>query len=83
MRRITIIIDDHGFDVEEDGKICDGLGWDEMLGQVAMLTIPPSRVGKGFAMHTPAEWIALRERTSPPKPEQADPPLLFEGPLTF
>lgn len=77
MRRITIIIDDNGFDVEEDGKICDGLSWDEMLGQIAMLTMHPSRVGKGFAMRTPAEWAEERNRLSPSDPEQAIPPLLL------
>lgn len=81
MRRITIIVDDSGcFDVEEDGKICDGLCWDEMLGQIAMLTIPVGRVGKGYAMRTPEEWIEHRNRLFPPKPEQAVPPLLLEGP---
>lgn len=83
MRRITIIVSDSGYDVEEDGKICDGLCWDEMLGQVAMLTIPPARVGKGYAMHTPQEWIAQRNRMFPPKPEQAVPPLLIQGPISF
>jgi hypothetical protein len=47
--------------VDHEGRRCDGLSWDEMLGQVAMLTIPPSRVGNGFAMHTPDQWIAQRE----------------------
>ena len=68
MRKLTIEIaepgddDIPGFDVvDEQGRRCDGLSWDEMLGQVAMLTIPPSRVGNGFAMHTPAEWSAQRE----------------------
>lgn len=83
MRRITIIVSDGGYDVEEDGKICDGLSWDEMLGQVAMLTITPSRVGKGFAMHTPEEWVDLRARMYGRKPEQAVPPLQIEGPTSF
>lgn len=63
MRTITITIEDGGcgFDVHENGKCCDGLSWDEMLGQVAMLTIPPSRVGNGFAMRTPEEWAAWKE----------------------
>lgn len=67
MRTLTIEIaeeGDHitGFDVvDEQGRRCDGLSWDEMLGQVAMLTIPPARVGNGFAMHTPEEWAAQRE----------------------
>lgn len=67
MRKLIIEIaepgdDRPGFDVvDEQGRRCGGLSWDEMLGQVAMLTIPPSRVGNGFAMHTPAEWVAQRE----------------------
>lgn len=47
--------------VDREGRRCDGLSWDEMLGQVAMLTIPPARVGNGFAMHTPEQWISRRE----------------------
>ena len=60
-RTITITYDDSehgcGWDVHEDGKCCNGLGWDEMLGQVAMLTIPALRVGRGFDMRTPEEWV--------------------------
>ena len=80
MRRITIIVmdDNSGFDVEEDGKICDGLCWDEMLGQVALLTVPPSRVRNGYAMKTPEEWAAERGARTQPKPEQ-DPPMPTEG----
>lgn len=64
MRIITIAIDPTacGFDVHENGKCCDGLSWDEMLGQVAMLTIPANIVGKGYAMRTPEEWAAIREK---------------------
>lgn len=63
MRRLTIEIGGvRGFDiVDEDGRRCDGLSWDEMLGQVAMLTIPASRVGNGFKMLTPEQWEAERE----------------------
>ena len=63
MRTITIVIEDTacGFDVQENGKTCDGLSWDEMLGQVAAMTIPPSRVGCLFAMRTPEEWAQHRE----------------------
>lgn len=63
MRTITITIDDSmgcAFDVHENGKCCDGLSWEEMLGQVAMLTVPPNLIGKGFAMRTPEEWASLR-----------------------
>lgn len=47
--------------VDGKGRRCDGLSWDEMLGQVAMLTIPLGRVGNGFAMHTPEQWAAQRD----------------------
>lgn len=62
MRVITITIDPTacGYDVHENGKCCDGLSWDEMLGQVEMLTMPASQVGKGFSMRTPGEWALLR-----------------------
>lgn len=50
-----------GFDVVDgEGRRCDGLSWDEMLGQVAMLTIPPGRVGNGFRMQTREQWAAER-----------------------
>ena len=46
-----------GFDVvDDDGRRCDGLNWGEMLEQVAALTIPQTRVGKGYPMHTTDEW---------------------------
>ena len=67
MKTLTIEISEpgderQGFDVVDDqGRRCDGLCWDEMLGQVAMLTIPPGRVGTGYGMHTPEEWKAQRE----------------------
>lgn len=63
-RTITITYDDEGgcgWDVHENGKCCGGLGWDEMLGQVALLTVPPARVGNGYAMRTPEEWSAHNE----------------------
>jgi hypothetical protein len=45
-RTITITFtDESGWDVHKDGKCCNGLGWDEMLGQVAVLTMPPARLG--------------------------------------
>lgn len=63
MRVITITIKGSpcGYDVHENGKKCDGLSWDEMLGQVAMLTMPVNLVGKGFAMRTTEEWAAIHE----------------------
>lgn len=67
MKTLTIEIPEPGdersmFDVvDHQGRRCDGLGWDEMLGQVAMLTMPPARLGNGFAMHTPDQWAAQRD----------------------
>lgn len=69
MRRLIIEIPEAGdtttmFDVvDDDGRRCDGLAFDEMLGQIVMLTIGavhPSRIGKGYAMHTPDEWAEQR-----------------------
>lgn len=48
MKTLTIEIPEPGdergmFDVvDHQGRRCDGLSWDEMLGQVAMLTMPPA-----------------------------------------
>lgn len=52
-----------GFDVVDgEGRRCNGLSWDEMLGQVAMLTTHPSRVGNGFRMQTREQWDAEDQR---------------------
>ncbi len=32
-----------GFDVEYDGKVADGLGFDEMMGLVASISMPENR----------------------------------------
>ena len=47
------------YTVEQNGKICDGLTWDEMIGQVAYITCPK---GSGctesaalFRMHDPKD----------------------------
>nr|WP_315471719.1 hypothetical protein [uncultured Rhodoferax sp.] len=80
-RTITITFDDApgaGWDVQENGKCCDGLVWGEMVEQVISLTIHPARVGNGYAMHTPQEWKAKHEAWR--KPKQTVPPLLLEGP---
>lgn len=70
MKRLIIEIPEAGdqttlFDVvDEAGRRCDGLAFDEMLGQIVMLTIGavhPSRIGQGYAMHTPDEWAGQRE----------------------
>ncbi|WP_038367934.1 hypothetical protein [Bosea sp. UNC402CLCol] len=50
------------FDVEQGGKVCDGLAWDEMLGQVVTLTLQAQPGGRAYPMKTPAEWQAERER---------------------
>ncbi len=50
------------FDVEQDGKVCNGLAWDEMLGQVITLTLQAQPGGRAYLMKTPAEWQAERDR---------------------
>lgn len=50
------------FDVEQDGKICNGLAWDEMLGQVVTLTLQAQPSGRAYPMKPPAEWQAERDR---------------------
>lgn len=89
-RTITITFDDDlgcGWDVHEDGKCCDGLGWDEMLGQVAVLTVSPARVGNGYPMRTPQEWVehyaAMEARMRPTEPDKDASPLQIEGPISF
>lgn len=86
MRTITITFDPTpgcGWDVQEDGKCCNGLCWGEMLEQVAALTMPPERLGRGYEMRTPAEWAERQAMIYAGKPKQAEPPLLIEGPLSF
>lgn len=66
MRTLTITFPapgESGFcDVtDEYGRCCNGLCWGEMLEQVAVLTMPPSRVGRGYDMRTPEEHQAVRE----------------------
>ena len=39
-RTIIVIVDDDGYHVLEGRSICDRLSWDEMLGQMAILTMP-------------------------------------------
>lgn len=51
-----------GFDVEQDGKVCNGLAWDEMLGQVITLTLQAQAGGRAYPMKTPEEWQAERDR---------------------
>lgn len=86
MRTITITFDHpdvSGWDVEENGRRCNGLCWGEMLEQIAMLTIPMGRVGKGYPMLTPAEWAERDARIFSKKPEQANPPLLLSAPISL
>ena len=83
MRTITITFDPTpgcGWDVEENGRRCDGLCWGEMLEQVATLTMPPERLGHGYEMRTPDEWAERKARALAGKPAQAVPPLQIEGP---
>ncbi len=76
MRSIVITIGESGYNVHEDGKHCDGLCWGEMLEQVALLTVPPARVGNGYAMHTNEEWTAIRAKHRKSMTLQERPPLL-------
>lgn len=66
MRTIVITVDDPqkpcGFDVTENGRSCNGLSWDEMIGQIASMTIPATRIGGLFSMRTPEEWKQWRSR---------------------
>lgn len=75
MKAISIRIADEGeqfpgaFVVEQDGKHHDGLGWDEMLGQVVSLTFDnvKDRIarwgGNGlYPMKSSAEWEEERNR---------------------
>lgn len=54
------------FVIEQGGRICDGLGWDEMLGQLAVITFPRERVarwgGTLYPMKTPEERAAAEEK---------------------
>lgn len=63
MRKLTIEITEGpcGFDVvTEDGKRCDGLAWDELIGQVVSLTHP--KIGQPqYRMQTAEQWVAERK----------------------
>lgn len=72
-RTITIVMtDSNHFDVFEGERYCDRLGWDEMLGQIAAMTIPTkdNRERGLYGMLTPEEheekrarWAAIAERS--------------------
>ena len=55
---ITISIRDDGLlEVSQNGKICNGLAYDEMIGQIIALTA--HLISKsGYRMMTPEEWAA-------------------------
>ncbi|HBD37097.1 MULTISPECIES: hypothetical protein [unclassified Cupriavidus] len=56
-RHFTVEVRGTSFDVVlPDGRRCDGLCWDEMLGQVARLTHPKLVSETGYAMRTPEQW---------------------------
>ena len=58
-RRFIVEVRDGLFDVVmPDGRRCDGLCWDEMLGQVARMTHPKLASEGGYAMRTPEQWDA-------------------------
>lgn len=62
MRRITIEYGESGdracsFDViDEYGRCCDGLSWDELLGHVATMTHPRLDGRPLYRMQTTEEW---------------------------
>lgn len=61
-RTITIIVTDgNNFAVHEGERYANRLCWDEMLGQVACMTHPKINDPR-YAMHTPEELAAWRER---------------------
>lgn len=59
---LSVVMDEKGhFDVVlPDGSCCDGLSWDEMLGQVARLTMNDRSRSFTYAMHTPEQWEQMR-----------------------
>jgi len=65
MREIVITISDKNrIDVREGDKYCDGLSWDEMLGQIAAMTLPKERIEKVkglYPMRTAEEWEQQRK----------------------
>ena len=54
--------DDVCWEIEADGKVFDGLSWDEMLGRLAALTIP-RQLPERFRSHmrTPREFAERRQ----------------------
>jgi len=81
MRRITIEFGEGppcGFDVvDEYGRRCDGLGFDEMLGQLVSITHP--QLGKPhYRMQTEEQWAAERERSRLERERRRAEPPLFE-----
>jgi hypothetical protein len=61
-RAITIFSTSGGWAVHEGERHSGALSWDEMLGQIASLTLPPqaNRIGGLFGMRLPEEWAAHR-----------------------
>jgi hypothetical protein len=47
--------------VDDQGRRCLGLGWDELIGQVVSLTHPKLGEVPTYAMKTAIEWQAERE----------------------
>ena len=80
MRYITISMGESGYRVHDEGRHTEDLTWGEMLEQVALLTVPPARVGHGYAMHTNAEWLELKARYRKSMTLQDRPPLPLAAP---
>lgn len=51
-----------GFEVRRDGLTTGELTWDEMLGQVAAMTIPVDRLPELYTMAEPGEWERQKEQ---------------------
>jgi len=70
-RTITIIINDHGYTVQEGDLYHDELCWDEMLGTVVEMTHPA--IGRPrYQMMTTQGWQKWREYMQTPLGAEAE-----------
>lgn len=56
--------------VDEHGRRCNGLAFDELIGQVISLAHPGLRKAH-YPMCTPEEWAAMREPRGKAPPEKS------------
>lgn len=66
MRVINIVVNNDGsLEVNEKHLTSGVLSWDEMLGQVAAMTLPSKRIeslnGSLYPMRTRSDWAKLKE----------------------